>query len=340
MAGKSARTTLAILKALDHLGESAGASRIADLLSDSGLSLQPRSVRFHLLRMDKEGLTQCIARRKGRRITPLGTQELNHGDVMGKIGFVASKIDALGYRMSLSADAGTGSVVVNTAIIDRKDLSRAVHNMGSVFAAGLGMGDRITAGFWGARLGGVDVPHGKAVLATICSVTINGIFLKAGIPVVSRFGGLLELRGGIPRRFVELTDYQGTSVDPLKIFIMAGMTSVRSCAENGTGMIGASFREFPSVAIKNVQRLQAFLRKINLNGILTVGQPNRPLLDIPVSEGRTGMIVIGGLNPFAALHETGIPIEISPLAGLEDLGSFLRFGEFAYLGKQNAPYVD
>ena len=40
-----------------------------------------------------------------------------------------------------------------------------------------------------------------------------------------------------------------------------------------------------------------------------LGKPGRPLLDIPVSEGSTGMIVVGGLNPLAAVEETGIPTE-------------------------------
>ena len=37
-----------------------------------------------------------------------------------------------------------------------------------------------------------------------------------------------------------------------------------------------------------------------------LGKPNQPLLDIPVSTGHVGIIVVGGLNPIAALEEEGI----------------------------------
>ena len=50
----------------------------------------------------------------------------------------------------------------------------------------------------------VVVPPGKVGLATVCSVALNGVLLKAGIPVQSRFGGVLEVWGnpktGLPVR--------------------------------------------------------------------------------------------------------------------------------------------
>jgi HTH-type transcriptional regulator, global nitrogen regulator NrpRI len=211
--------------------------------------------------------------------------------------------------------------------------------MKPVFAAGLSMGDRIAVRMAGDRIGEREVPRGKFLVSTICSVTINGLFLKADIPVVSRFGGLVEMDWGVPKRFIELTEYQGTSIDPHKIFIMANLTKVNQCAGGGSGIIGVSFREFSSVAFEQARRVMAALRRLNLNGILAIGQPNRPLLDIPVGEGRTGMITIDGLNPIAALHEAGIPVELSPLSGLEELASFVPFKEVAPMGHR-ATFVD
>jgi repressor of nif and glnA expression len=43
--------------------------------------------------------------------------------------------------------------------------------------------------------------------------------------------------------------------------------------------------------------------------VLTVGSPGTPLLDIPVSQGRVGLIVAAGLNPIAAVEEQGVPTE-------------------------------
>ena len=339
LSARSARARAAILKALDELGGTAGASKISEMLGGSGVELQARSIRFHLLKMDKAGLTRSVARHEGRLITENGRKELARISVMRKVGFIASKMDELGYRMSLDAENGRGTVVSNAALVDKRDLSRALHYMKPVFASGLSMGDRIAVKMAGERIGGRDVPRGKIMFSTICSVTMNGLFIKAGIPVVSRFGGLVEMEDGVPKRFIELTEYQGTSIDPHKIFIMANMTKVIQCAGDGSGVIGVSFREFPSAAVDQARRVISILRRLNLNGILAIGQPNRPLLDIPVGEGRTGMIAIDGLNPIAALHEAGIPVELNPLSGLEELGTFVSFKDVALLG-QRTTFVD
>jgi HTH-type transcriptional regulator, global nitrogen regulator NrpRI len=331
---RSARARAAILKALDELGAPAGALKISELITGMGIPLQARSIRFHLLKMDREGLTQCVGKHEGRTITENGKRELARISVMRKVGFIGSRMDELGYRMTFDAGTRAGTVVSNVAIIDQRDMSRSLHYMKPVFSSGLSMGNRIAVRMAGGKVCGAEVPRGKMILSTICSVTINGVFLKSGIPVVSRFGGLLEMKHGSPHRFVELTEYQGTSIDPHKIFIMANMTRVAQYAVDGSGTIGVSFREFPSIAFDEVKKLVSSLRGANLNGVLAIGRPNCPLLDIPVSEGRAGLITIDGLNPIAALHEAGIPVELNPLSGLEDISAYVPFEDVAPMGRQ------
>jgi len=336
LSGRSARARAAILRALDELGEPAGALKISEMILGMGIPLQARSIRFHLLKMDREGLTQCVGKHEGRTITDIGKKELARISVLRKVGFIGSRMDELGYRMTFDTQSKTGSVVANVAIINKSDLSRSLHYMRPVFSSGLSMGNRVAVEMWGGRICGVEVPQGKIIISTICSVTINGFFLKAGIPVVSRFGGLLEMKNNSPRRFIELTEYQGTSIDPHKIFIMANMTKVGQYASEGSGTIGVSFREFPSIALDEAKNLFSALREANLNGVLAVGRPNCPLLDIPVSEGRTGMITIDGLNPIAALHEAGIPVILNPLSGLEEISSYVPFEDIAPMGRRSA----
>ena len=55
--------------------------------------------------------------------------------------------------------------------------------------------------------------------------------------------------------------------------------------------------------------------------ILRSLKPNQPLLDIPVSTGCVGMIVAGGLNPIAALEESG---EVTVNHSLHNLCEFDR----------------
>jgi len=55
-------------------------------------------------------------------------------------------------------------------------------------------------------------------------VTINGIFLKAGIPS-PRGSAVVETAMANPR-FVSLISYDGSSLDPLEVFIKSKMTAV------------------------------------------------------------------------------------------------------------------
>ena len=67
---------------------------------------------------------------------------------------------------------------------------------------------------------------------------------------------------------------------------------------------------------------------MGLDGVLAVGVPNQPLYGIPVGEGRTGLVVLGGLNPAAALEEAGIRCENRSLSGLLE---YQKFPEFRHL---------
>ena len=307
-----------ILRAIEESGRAVGAKQIGTALHVSGIHLQPRTVRLRLLEMDRLGLTRLVSRRAGRQLTPRGREELRRGDVVSKVGFVAARIDSLVCRMGFDLRRVAGTIVSNLAAIPRSGAARALEDMKAVFARKLGMGHMV-------RLSPDPHRADRIELATICSITVNGVLLKHGVPVTSRFGGLLEMREGRPLRFVEIIEYRGSTLDPLEIFIQAGMTRVRECARTGTGLIGASFREFPSVAVDAVQRVRAGMERAGLGGVMLVGRPGQPLLDVPVGEGRTGMVVLAGLNPVAALRESGVGPEIHSLAGLEEYTAFTAF---------------
>lgn len=296
---------ICILNILKSSGKARGATRIAKRLEEFGFALSQRTVRYYLQKMDQDGLTHNLGKR-GRKITPQGEKELKSAFVLEKVGFVAARIDTLTYLMNFSLKKLRGEVILNISTIDKEYLNKALQQIQLVFRAGLAMGRFAVVGPPGENIGDISVEDGRVAIGTVCSVTINGILLKEGIHTTSRFGGLLELAKGSPFRFTQIINYDGSSIDPLEIFIKGAMTSVRQAVLSGNGTIGASFREVPSIAIPRVEIIRKRLDAIGLNGILMLGKPGRPLLDIPVSEGRAGMIVAGGLNPLAAVEESGI----------------------------------
>ena len=320
-----------ILKVLHRIDRPAGATQVEELLCGWGVDLSERSIRLYLLQLDAEGFTQLHSRRAGRVLTAKGRAELEKGDVIERMGFISGQIDELTYRMGFNLRGGMGTLVVNTTLISAREEVAALEVVRPVFAARLGMGTRLlvlrAGAIYDLRRAAV-VPRGKIAMVTVCSVTLNGVLLKEGIPVTSRFGGLLEFRNRLPARFVELLEYRGTTQDPLELFIRAKMTSVRACVDTGNGLAGASFREFPSVALPAVLKIRDQLRLMGLDGILAVGVPNQPLYGIPVGEGRTGLVVLGGLNPAAALEEAGLAGENRSLAGLLE---YQKFPEYRHL---------
>jgi repressor of nif and glnA expression len=319
------RKIIAILKALKNANRSMGSTNIAEELQGLGINLSHRTVRYYLSMTDKEGLTRKTSGRLGREITPKGEEELHDALVVDKVGLVASKMDDLSFKMTFSLKKKSGQVILNISLVDTKAFKDAVNLMRPVFEKNLGMGQYLTVSGSGEKIGDFPVPEGKTAIGTICSVIINGILIHAGIPVTSRFGGLLEFYEGKPYRFTEIIHYDGSSLDPLEIFIKGKMTSVSEAVRTGRGRIGASFREIPSSALPQMRKLVKQLEGIGLGAILAVGKPNQPLLDIPVVEGKAGIIVAGGLNPMAAVEESGIRTENLAMGTLLDFSELVSY---------------
>jgi HTH-type transcriptional regulator, global nitrogen regulator NrpRI len=300
------RLQTSILKILKKARKPLGSTRITTELALSGIETKERTVRFHLHRMDEQGFTRKVSKRNGRSITENGLAELDGIGETGRLGFVFSKIDGLCCNIGYDLETAAGTVALNYSLISLSDLHAAVGHLEAAFRAGLGMGRLMLLKAPGEEIGGRHVPDGMAGIGTVCSVTLNGILLKAGIPVQSRYGCLLRMDNGQPVCFTEMMDYLSTTVDPLEIYIRAGMTGVGSAARGGSGLIGASFREVSASTESGVESVRGKLDRLGLAGIIAMGKPDQPLLNIPVRPGMIGVAIVGGLNPIAAVNEAGI----------------------------------
>lgn len=304
-----------------------GSEKIARALELSGIYISERAVRNYLDQTDALGWTQNLGRR-GRRITEEGRAELERALVVDKVGFVAARVDTLSYQMDFDIHTCQGKIILNISTLPAESFRPALKIIAEAYRAKLGMGRLMTVAQPGEKLGTFRTPPGKVAIGTVCSVSLNGILLRANIATVSVFGGLLEFEKGKPTRFTEIIHYAGSSLDPLEIFIRSGMTSVGQAAKTGKGVLGASFREVPSVALPEVRRLIKETERVGLGGVIVVGSPDQPILDIPVTVGRVGMVVAGGMNPVAAVAESGIPVTnaaMSTLCSYETLRDYREF---------------
>jgi repressor of nif and glnA expression len=325
MSEKLKKKHLMILGVLKEANQPLGSVQICEKLVLSGHDISERTVRLYLQELDDAGLTEKANKRK-RKISDLGLRELEATKIIERVGFLSAKIDQMTYRMNFDLNSRSGSVVINVTVANPMHVKDNLRLISKVYEYGYSMGELMTLLPPGESLGHITIPEGMVGLGTVCSVTLNGVLLKYGIPTVSRFGGLLEIEDRQPKRFVEIIMYDGTSLDPLEVFISSHMTDYLG-AIGGNGRIGASFREFPAESREVVEDLAQRLKKIGLGGFMCIGRPGQALLDIPVNEGRVGAIVIGGLNPVAALEEKGVRVHSRALAGLIDFQRLFHYQE-------------
>jgi repressor of nif and glnA expression len=318
------RKTIAIMRILRDSPGPLGARVISYHLKDHGIDLSERAVRYHLKLMDERGFTESVGR-DGRLITQLGCEELESALVSDKVGFVASKIELLAYQTDFDLDKRQGKVPVNISCFPEKQFKKAIEVMKEAFQAGICVSELVAVARQGEKLGGMIVPQGKIGLATVCSIIINGALLKAGVPMDSKFGGILQIKNHKPLRFVELIQYSGSSLDPSEIYITSKMTSVGRVAREGQGRILANFREIPAMCQPTAEKVVAELKAANLNGVLMMGEVSKPVCGVPVEVNKVGMILTGGLNPVAAAVESGIEVETHAMSAIMKYKDLIRF---------------
>ncbi len=326
MKERAERKRLMTLQILKESTEPISSHKIQELLAERGLEISERTVRFHLQALDNMGFT-AYKEKKGRYITPKGLLELSRSHVYEKVGFLSSKIDDMTYRMSYNYHTGEGKVLVNISLVHYDDLLASVDMLVPYLKTRFATGEMIALFREGENLGETVIPKGYVGIGTVCSITLNGILLSSGVPVVSIFGGLLEVDNGKAERFTAIIKYEGTSLDPLEIYIKSGMTNCTGIVEEGSGQVGASFREIPASSREYVVSINEELKKIGMGGIIEIGFPGQSLLDIPVAHERCGLIVAGGLNSVSVAHEGGIEVISKALSGLVEFDRLLHYSQ-------------
>lgn len=320
------KKVVSILKILGNCREPIGARLIAHQLKNHGIELGERAVRYHLKITDERGLTKLVGR-DGRLLTEKGQEEIQSARVKDKVGFAISKIELLSFRTSFDIKNRTGMVPVNVSFFPKSRFDDVIQIMRPIFKAGLSASNLIALANEGETIGEFLVPKGKVAIATVCSIIINGSLLKAGIPMDSRFGGILQYKDYNPFRFVELIHYTGSSLDPSEVFIRAHMTAVKSTVKTGDGKILANFREIPAICRDLAEQVLEGLHKADMGGVLSMGNTSDSICEVPVEQNKIGMILIGGLNPIAAVEESGIEAENHAMSTVVDYKKLINIKE-------------
>ena len=319
------RKTLLILRILHEAGGPLGSRILARKMQERGYVPSERAVRYHLKLMDERGLTRLVNKRDGRMITDRGIGELGEARVRDKVGLAISRIEILAFRTTFNPETQDGLLPINITFFSETSFPFATKIMRPVFESGFAVSNRVAVAREGQYLGDVLVPKGKIGFATVCSIVVNGVLLKHGIPMDSKFGGILQMKNRHPLRFAELIYYSGSSLDPSEVFIRGRMTSVCSAIEKGEGMILANFREVPAPCHALTCDLLAKMGKAGINGVLVTGKISEPVCQVPVEINKVGIILIGGLNPVACVQEADLNVENRAMSTVLDYGALEPF---------------
>jgi len=171
-------------------------------------------------------------------------------------------------------------------------------------------------------------------VATVCSIVVNGVLLKKGIPMDSKFGGILQVRRGIPLRFTELIHYSGSPLDPSEVFIRGNMTTVGETVRKGEGTVLANFREIPAVCRSAAESVISTLCGAGFDGVLKIGKPGESVCEVPVNMNKVGVVLVGGLNPVARVREAGIEVENHAMSNFMEYGALKTFEDCCHAYKK------
>ena len=222
-----------------------------------------------------------------------------------KTSFLLSKSWNLIQQVSFDIEKRKGNIVSNVSYLNKEDLDEALKIMEDTYND-----DPKHINPYYKIIEHPD-DKDKVGIATICSLSIDGILINNGIRCNPRYGGLLELTE--PSLFIELISYSGSTVDPHKIFIAKDMTSVSH--SEGPKKILASFKEIPYISRDYAVNLLDTLDKTGFS-IYKIGKPRELTYNAKADNYNFGIVAGGGLNSIAAIREKGVDIHVKAIEKL------------------------
>jgi len=302
------RKEIEILRVLSEHDKPVGSFIIKEALSSRGIFLSDRTIRYHLQLLEEKGFINSLGK-NGRLITPSGLEELSRTLAYNRIGFVITRFLSLAYETTYDPEVDTGMIAANVFIMDKTHYDEAFNVVKELYNANLLPAPYIKVLKEGTEYKDISVPSGKIALLTVCDLTIDGVLIHLGIPVLFKYGGLVQVVNHKPVRFVELISYEGTTIPPRELFVYRNLTSIATILKTGSGILPANMSEIPAEARGRTAKIFTSLKNNGWGGVLAFGEPNEDLLGVPVGMNRCGISVIGGISPGAVMMERGIKVD-------------------------------
>lgn len=304
---KTEHKYIEILRILKDHQEPMGAKRLSELLAERGYVMTDRAVQYYLRYLDTRGFTEKVGN-QGRILTTSGIMETDRALVDDRIGFVISKLERLAFRSTFDPSSSTGDVAYNLTIVPNDILEPVSHLFDQVRDAGCSF-------FSGYSFIDRDprVPPGHTGILTLCSITMDGVFQHNGIPVKVAYGGTIQVEEKKPLRFMDIIGYQGSTVDPLQLFIGAGLTTIHNYINTGSGFLLANVRQIPGRAEERGRSLISQMQECGFRFPLTMGKGR--IFNLLTDPQRLSLVSFSGMNSIGCAFEAGYKLRTEIGAG-------------------------
>ena len=221
------------------------------------------------------------------------------------IPFLLSKSWNLIQQVNFDVEKRKGDIIANVSYISRDDLDSALEIMEETYNSN----PKYINPYY--KLINHPTDESKVGIATICSLTIDGLLINNGIQSNPIYGGLLELTE--PPLFIDLISYNGTTIDPHKVFLSKNMTAIS--VDAGTKKILASFKEIPYITRDYAVELLDILKNTGFS-IYKIGKPREVTYNAKADNYNFGIVAGSGLNAIGAIKEKGIDIDVKAIEKL------------------------
>lgn len=208
-------------------------------------------------------------------------------------------------KVDFKIEQQKGNIISNISYIQKDELDNALEIMEELYSN--------NHEFINPYYKIVEHPNdnSKIGIATICSLSIDGILIKNGIMSIPKYGGLLELNDS--PTFVDLISYNGSSIDPHKIFIAKNMTLISNKTKNNK--ILASIKEIPYITREYAVQILEKLKNIGFS-VYKISKPRQLIYNAKVDNYNFGVVTGSGLNAIAGIKERGLDVEVKAIEKL------------------------
>lgn len=243
-----------------------------------------------------------------------------------KVSFLLSKAWNLIQNVNFDVETRQGTLISNLSYVNKSDLDESIEIMRKSYK----LSKRYLSPYYKIvepEKGTEYYEDNKIGIATVCSLSTDGILINKGIMSTPKYGGVLEI--GKSPFFTELISYDGSSIDPHEIFIFKNMTYVLNKSNynenhlssddynldiNDSKRILASIKEVPFIAREKSKEILDGMAKIKLP-IFKIGKPRELIYNAKVDSYNFGFVTGSGLNQIAAIKESGIDVDIKAVQG-------------------------